>query len=37
MEESLAVAIKQGKLDKESVIEEPWVDRNTLKVFLERV
>ena len=36
MEESLAVAIRQGKLDKESVIEEPWVDRNTLKVFLER-
>ena len=36
MEESLALAIKQGRLGKDSVNQEPWVDRDTLKLFLER-
>jgi twitching motility protein PilT len=36
VEESIAQAIKEGRLDLESVKNEPWINQDTLKLLLER-
>jgi hypothetical protein len=36
LEESVAEAIKADKLDHDSVMSEPWINQETLKVLLER-
>jgi len=36
VEESISKAIKEGRLDLESVKNEPWINQDTLKLLLER-
>jgi twitching motility protein PilT len=36
IEESIALAIKQGRLDLDSVKNEPWINQDALKALVER-
>lgn len=36
LEESIAHAIREGRLDPESVKNEPWINQDSLKLLLER-
>jgi len=36
MEESLARSIRNGLLTGDAILEEPWINQDVLRIYLER-